>query len=360
MNINDHISPQGNEYEKNILAFANYPTELSWTDKAHAMREVKLAIAVAFGKGKHTDKEKREWFDKHEGTEAMDWRKAKEPTYARAQLLSLEMLRTKGYTNIPVELDATCSAKQMVAVLTGDLKTATCCNIISDNSHVQDAYGMVAKEMSRITGLRFNRNQIKQSDMIDGYGAGEKLVTQQLKDDLKEHYFDGAYAAFVKATNNVCPTVSVLKSTFQALWDDSRTEYNWTLPDGFRVTYRTQEARQIIVNPFGTGEIPVICHMIMPTSRNTGLGVNIIHSVDGYVCRQIPLRCNFDVITIHDGFRCLPQYAQRMRNTFVEIMAEITDSTLLEDIIHEISGIEFKLNKQFSGHHVLNSVYAIS
>lgn len=255
---------------------------------------------------------------------------------------------------------STCSQKQMVAVLTGDAKTAACCNILTNNTEIQDAYKLVANEMSHATGLKFNRTQIKQSDMIDGYGAGEKKVTEQLKEDLKEHYYDGVVKAFYDATNVVCPIVSTLKSTFQSLWDDGRTEWNWTLPDGFVVSYFTEEARMITVNPFGQGEINIIAHMIMPTSKTTGLGVNIIHSIDAYVARQMTIRCPFEVITIHDGFRCLPVNAKEMRIIYNTIMAEITDSALLEDIIKELSGASITLHKQFKGSHVMNSQYAIS
>lgn len=352
-----HFSPQGNNYEKNIIAFKN-TAPLTLMERIRSMVEIKNAIAVAFGHGKVIDERKQRWYELNEAT--LDWRKAKEPTYARAQIESLRLLRTYGFTNIPVELDASCSQKQIVSVLTGDAKTAACCNIITDNSTIQDAYKFVADEMSRATGLRFNRTQIKQSDMIDGYGAGEKKVTEQLMEDLKDHYFDGVVKAFYDATNVVCPIVSTLKSTFQSLWQDDRTEWTWTLPDNFKVTYFTEEAREITVNPFGQGEISVIAHMILPTSKNTGLGVNIIHSVDAYVCRQMVIRCPFEIITIHDGFRCLPHNAEQMKHIYNEIMAEITDSTLLEDIIKELSGVAISLDKQFKGAHVMNSKYAIS
>jgi hypothetical protein len=255
---------------------------------------------------------------------------------------------------------ATNSQKQIIAVLTGDVQTATSCNIITDNSHLQDAYKMVADEMSKLTGLKFDRNQIKKSDMISGYGAGKDLVTAKLKEDLKELFSDKAVEAFYTASDIVCPTASKLKATFQALWDGSKTEWNWTLPDGFKVTYRTTESRVIKLNPFGTGEFECICTMIVATDKNTGLGVNIIHSVDAYICRQMVVRCPFDIITIHDGFRCLPLYTEDMQRTYNEIMAEITDSTLLEDIVVELTGVELDIKKEFTGANVMNSKYSIS
>jgi DNA-directed RNA polymerase len=255
---------------------------------------------------------------------------------------------------------STCSQRQVIAVLTGSLKTAMTCNVITTNTEIQDAYRMVAEKMSEMSGLKFNRNQIKKSDMISGYGSGAKRIKQQLEEDLKEHYFEGVDKIFFEASNAVDPMANNIKEMFKALWNDTKTEWNWTLPDGFKVTYRTQEPRQITINPFGLGEVTLIANMIMPTSKSTGLGVNVIHSVDAYICRQMVVRCPFDIITIHDGFRCLPHNAASMRKIYNKIMAEITDSTLLEDIIFELSGLKVSIKKEFCGSHVMNSEYAIS
>jgi DNA-directed RNA polymerase len=352
-----HIAPQGDQYEKNILAFKNTPT-LTRNDYQEAEYEIQLAIAVAFGQDKVIDSKKIEWFMENE--DSLDWNKAKEPTYARAQMMSLARLRDTDRTNIPVELDSTCSQRQIIAVLTGNAKTAMTCNIITSNNEIQDAYKLVANKMSEMSGLKFNRSQIKQSDMISGYGAGVEKIKEQLKEDLKEYYFEGVDQIFFDASNAVDPMANSVKEMFKAMWDDTKTEWNWTLPDGFKVTYKTQESRQITINPFGLGEVTLITNMIMPTSKSTGLGVNVIHSVDAYVCRQMVVRCPFEIITIHDGFRCLPHNAASMRKIYNKIMAEITDSTLLEDIIFELSGLKVSIKKEFCGSHVMNSEYAIS
>ena len=137
--------------------------------------------------------------------------------------------------------------------------------------------------MSKNAVYKFNREHIKKSDMIGGYGAGEELVKKQLKVDLKEMYFDGIEKIFYQAQDNVTPMVSVLKETFQSLWDDTRTQYSWTLPDYFVTDLRPMETVEITVNPFGQMPIKLVAKAIVPSSRNTRLGVSIIHSVDGYV-----------------------------------------------------------------------------
>ena len=149
--------------------------------------------------------------------------------------------------------------------------------------------------MSKNTVYKFSREHIKQSDMISGYGAGEELVKKQLKKDLKEMYFDGVEKIFYQAQDNVTPMVSVLKETFQSIWDDTRTQYSWTLPDYFVTDLRPIETVEITVNPFGQMTIKLVAKAIVPSSRNTRLGVSIIHSVDGYVARELVSRCNYDL-----------------------------------------------------------------
>ena len=139
-----HWNPQGNEYEKSVIAFAE-PERVT----RKGLLGIARAIARAFGKDKLIDSEKAKWYRDNKDT--LDWKKAKEPHIARIQMLSMQMAIETGYTNIPTELDATCSQKQIVAVLTKCKTTAMTCNIYNpDNTHIQDAYGLVADEMSRL------------------------------------------------------------------------------------------------------------------------------------------------------------------------------------------------------------------
>ena len=139
-----HWHIQGDEYEKSVIAFA----EPEWiTDEG--IEQIKIAIARAFGQDKLIDEDKLAWYEENKDT--LNYNMAKEPHIAYVQMLSLEYALTEGYTNIPVELDATCSQKQIVAVLTKCKTTALTCNIYNpSNSHIQDAYAMVGDEMSRL------------------------------------------------------------------------------------------------------------------------------------------------------------------------------------------------------------------
>lgn len=351
-----HFNPQGNNYEKSILAFAEH-RQVS----AKGLRQVKYAIARAFGMDKEIDEVKLEWYEENKST--LDWRKAKHPTEARAQLHSMALIRETGRTNVPVEIDATNSQLQMVACLMGDLKTAMTCNVITDNKAIQDAYKILADLMSQLLNpLKFDRGQIKKSMMIDGYGAGEKLVREQLKEDLKEMFVDAAPTSFYSARNMMSPAVSIIKETFKSIWDSTKTRVQLEFPNGFIMDYKPVDAHTISVNPFGMQEIDVIAKICLPTSRNTGLGVNIIHGTDAFVADWvIDAHPNNEIWTIHDGYKVHPEDAEITLYNYNSALAYITDSEMLEDFIEQISGQRIpKIQKQFTGAQVMQSKYSVS
>ena len=49
-------------------------------------------------------------------------------------------------------------------------------------------------------------------------------------------------------------------------------------------------------------------------------------------------RPSFPLITIHDEFKCHPNYMNTVRQTYIDIMAEIAESTMIEAILSEIAG----------------------
>lgn len=374
-----HFNPQGNEYEKSIMAFAE-----SERVGLKGYKQLKMSIASAFGQDKKTDKSKVKWFNTNKNN--LDWKLAKEPHTARKLLYALEQVQKTGETNVPVELDATNSQLQMVACLTGDRQTASICNVLNrKDGEIADAYQTLADVMSLIlerTGLgehKFTRSELKATHMISGYGAGRSLVEETFQEDFGEAFDEKYVDIFYQAQKVVSPAAVMLRDYFNSIWDSSKDYYEWTLPDGVKVQYRPTETRQITTKPYGV-EINCLATVNMATSKSTGLGVNIIHSVDAYVARQVIERCKkaglelelyldvdcymvsykgFDVWSIHDGFNSLPQYSHILKRIYAEILAEITDSTLLEDIIYEVSGNRVVLNKGFTGDEVRKAKYPL-
>ena len=96
---------------------------------------------------------------------------------------------------------------------------------------------------------------------------------------------------------------------------------------------------------------------------------NDIHTFDFEYCDQliaIVERClerpSFPVVTIFDEFTCHPNYMNYVRLTYAELMAEISDSTLIEDILSKLYGKPVTIKKMAKSisKEILEGNYAIS
>ena len=102
-----------------------------------------------------------------------------------------------------------------------------------------------------------------------------------------------------------------------------------------------------------------------PSSNYRSLAPNIIHSIDGYIVREVVRRAKelgFQVAHIHDAFCFHPNHISTVTRLYREVLAGIADSNLLSDILSEIKGEPVLVNK-FStdlSADILKSKYALS
>lgn len=70
----------------------------------------------------------------------------------------------------------------------------------------------------------------------------------------------------------------------------------------------------------------------------------------------------FHVITVHDEFRCSPNYMNFLRQHYINIFAEIADSELLSDLLSQLHGTKGKAEKLSNnlGELIRGSNYALS
>ncbi len=145
-----YMNPQGNELEKNMLGFAN-GEKLTYK----GVGQLKKSIASAFGLDKKIDSEKIAWFNKHQYTLSDMQVVAKEP-YTFEVLMNTWNDYVNGNINhTPVEIDATNSQAQIMAVLLKSNQIAETCNVVNvtdDSGEIQlmDLYQIIADEMSDI------------------------------------------------------------------------------------------------------------------------------------------------------------------------------------------------------------------
>ena len=78
-------------------------------------------------------------------------------------------------------------------------------------------------------------------------------------------------------------------------------------------------------------------------------------------------RKSFELVTIHDAFKCLPNHVQSMREHYREILAELAESDLLSSIFQDLTGDESEVYESVRGgltktemaEYIRNSVYTI-
>ena len=73
---------------------------------------------------------------------------------------------------------------------------------------------------------------------------------------------------------------------------------------------------------------------------------------------------SFDVITVHDEFKCHPNYCNSMSAHYVSILADLARGRALEDVFKQITGVEPHYDNAMNGDEladmILASTYAIS
>lgn len=291
------------------------------------------------------------------------------------------------YNGLPVEhityLDCTNQALQLYAVLTSCKDTAYLCNI-SSGDVLTDAYGVLAEAMNTITGLSiFDRSNCKKALMTTLYGKmdGEsELITYFIENSIeyKTLITDEELAVcFQKAMRTIAPHAMRAMDVLQSLNKAGQDVYFWTMPDGFKVKYDVKSTQKLEIACKTKSGVKFHfdrdVQVYKGSEFNRGMSPNVIHSVDGYIAREMVRRMTKPCIefnrnypafitTIHDAFGAHPNNAKEMTWHYTNIMCELNDSNLLRNIMSQISGsamLSIKKNT-LTNDMIRNSIYKLS
>jgi DNA-directed RNA polymerase len=276
-----------------------------------------------------------------------------------------------------VYLDASNQALQLYAVLTGDKKTASTCNL-ANGSFMADAYQLLANAMNKYMKLTcFNRTICKKALMTTMYGKAnaytEMLSTMYPRSstpsiDFEEEYkrdvevdkdstplhsdFMTMQDAFNEAMKDIAPKAIIAMDAIQMLNNKDIGTYHWTLPDGFIVKYDVKVDVEINFMDYTKNGVQVEVtgtkEMYMPDENNRGMAPNVIHSVDGYIARNLIRRMQNHgkfITTIHDAFACMPEDCDLMRSIYSDLLVELLESDLLNDLLSQIANTNIHIAK---------------
>jgi len=309
---------------------------------------------------------------------------------------AVKALRIYEQSKLPahmIYLDASNQALQLYAVLTADRKTASTCNL-ANGSIMADAYKLLANAMNNHMQLQcFNRSNCKKALMTTMYGKQNAFTeilssmfprSQQPEEDFANQYQRDIIAdkdnqamypdnmsmqnAFREAMIDIAPKAIIAMDAIQSLNDENIGTYYWTLPDGMKVRYDVKTdvdfeyldytKNGIKIEVKGTREV------YAPSKLNAGMAPNVIHSVDGYVAREIIRRMTAEgkyITTIHDAFGCLPEDCDFLVQTYKDILIEILDQDMLNDILTQIGHTKIGIMKtgDLTKEDIQNSEYLL-
>jgi hypothetical protein len=249
---------------------------------------LKMDIANSFGLDKLDWSERLRWYEdnQHRLLSLMKDAENHAQYYAGVRAMA-EVRAGKKNTGYLTSWDATCSGMQILSVLTGDRKAAEVCNVV-DTGHRRDAYTElfeVMKDMVEGSRLSFERKHLKRAIMTAFYGS--EAVP-------KDVFGEGPLLmAFFRTLEQETPYIWDLNKAFLRMWDPTRYDYTWVLPDNFHVVVKVTDTEQETVDFMGgTYTSEKVVNRPTPTGRS--IGANITHSVDGFIVRELGRRCDYD------------------------------------------------------------------
>lgn len=318
---------------------------------------LQIDVANTFGLDKLDWDDRLIWFYMNEAN--LESREAEAETphlYAKAVRAWREVEQT-GESSHVMGLDATSSGIQLYAVLTGCEATGRTCNVVNIGRRA-DVYQDMAKEMSLLAGREITRKEVKRPIMTFFYGStaqpesvfgkGSKLL-----------------ADFYQAMHNQMPGAMKLMNLLQSLWDPKATEYCWVMPDGHevRIPVTVTEQKRLECDEFHHIRYEYRMEVIQAQEKGRSLAANAIHSVDAFVCREMIRKAHaqgFEVLPIHDCFMCSPRHVNKLRQNYIDIMADIAANDYLSPILSSIAKRPVVFDKPDISELVKQSEYMLS
>jgi hypothetical protein len=317
-----------------------------------------------------------------------------------------------------VGLDASSSGMQIMSAVMGCKTGAINTGLVNDDE-MPWAYKTCIDLMQQDLGYQMDIDMadVKQAVMTYYYGSEAKP---------KEIFGDGtaAYAAFFRAAQKLAPEAYDLRNILINSWQGFELKHSWKMPDGFNAIIRVMTKQDTVIK---VPELDSSFTHIFTTNegqeRGLSLAANPIHSIDAMIVREINRRCNyhkqlttgqyalsvnqigyapntvmhcdfftsvnhnivpqhasnvvrkqqimkqmltykpFEVVCVHDEFKCHPNNMNIVRYWYKEILADLADSTIMQDIIRQIHGVSnLKLTRASDdlGDIIRNSNYGIA
>jgi hypothetical protein len=247
---------------------------------------LQIDIASNFGLDKKSWDERIAWAKANEDQLESLLNQAEEPALYFAGVQAYREVQKGNPIGYPISLDATASGLQILAVLTGDRRASSICNVV-DTGDRQDAYTIIYNEMTSLLGevSKIKREDIKQAIMTSLYGSTAVP---------KEVFGEGELLdCFMMVMEHYAPAVWDLNKVMLDIWNPNALSNDWIMPDNFHVHVKVMDAVKETVH-FLNEPFEVIRKVNQPIESGRSLGANMTHSIDGMIVREMTRRCIYD------------------------------------------------------------------
>ena len=309
---------------------------------------IKIMAANHYGLDKLTWQERIQWFDRnrlgmirhvHDSIRFNIPKEAEKPILLTKALIAYTDAREGKATGYMCELDATASGIQIMAALSGCMNTAYEVNMVEPDER-KDLYNRVAELMEAILGYHIDRNKVKKPVMTHYYNSKKTPQMYLNEEEL---------IAFYQVLENNFEGAEQVMTAINNCWDETALYHQWTLPDGHvaRCKTMTHKHGEYYVPEFDT-TLDYVYWINEGNSNFRSLAPNVIHSIDGYVAREMVRRAKalgFQLCHIHDCFMFHPNYFENVTQMYRDILREIAESNLLQDILSEITDTSYHIKK---------------
>jgi DNA-directed RNA polymerase len=153
----------------------------------------------------------------------------------------------------------------------------------------------------------------------------------------------------------------------QQYWNAFGKYHSWKLPDGHvaRVPVVETVEKNIEIDEFDHMKFAFRAQLIQPKVSSRSLAANIIHSIDGWIVREMVKKAHqqgFWMAPIHDCFYSSPNHMNQVRENYIAIMQRIAKNNLVSSILSDIAGYKVNYYKREYDLHIWigNSEYALS
>ena len=206
------------------------------------------------------------------------FRDASNPIGLRAAVINYQKTLKGLPIGYMISLDAASSGLQLLSLMA---ECPTSFKLCGGDENILDAYAELYLSINSNTGL--TRKQVKHAIMTAFYGS-EATPKGYFKENIEEFY---------KTMEKMAPGAWDLNIGLQELWDDIDQTYSWVLPDNFYACVETHDT-EVVPFTFLDKKYDLLQKKNRRPKFHKGLGPNLVHSVDGFIVREIARRCNFN------------------------------------------------------------------